>query len=64
MAVIINKTTEKELLKIAKMYSSTVRERGDLEERNNDSEDFIDVSVWGVKKMLEQAYALGAKAGK
>ena len=61
MAVIINKTTEKELLKIAKMYSSTVRERGDLEERNNDSEDFIDVSVWGLKKMLEQAYALGAK---
>ena len=48
-------------LKIAKIYSATIRERGDLEERNSDSEDFIDISVWGLKKMLEQAYALGAK---
>jgi len=61
MPIIITKTTEKELLKIAKIYSATIRERGDLEERNSDSEDFIDISVWGLKKMLEQAYALGAK---
>ena len=61
MPIKITKTTEKELLKIAKIYSATIRERGDLEERNSDSEDFIDISVWGLKKMLEQAYALGAK---
>ena len=43
------------------IITKTIRERGDLEERNSDSEDFIDISVWGLKKMLEQAYALGAK---
>ena len=31
MPIIITKTTEKELLKIAKIYSATIRERGDLE---------------------------------
>ena len=62
MPIIITKTTEKELLKIAKIYSATIRERGDLEERNSDSEDFIDISVWGLEQMLQQAFKLGKEA--
>lgn len=62
MAVVINKTTEKELLKIAKRYSATVEQRGDLKVRDNDGEDFIDVSVWGLEQMLQQAYKLGREA--
>ncbi len=62
MAVIINKTTEKELLKIAKRYSASVEQRGDLKARNNDSEDFLDISVWGLEQMLQQAYKLGREA--
>ena len=64
MAVVINKATEKELLKIAKMYSSEIKARGDLKRRFNDGEDFIEVPVWGLEQMLQQAYALGIKAGK
>ncbi|MCM1440252.1 MAG: hypothetical protein NC131_13780 [Roseburia sp.] len=62
MAVVINKATEKELLKIAKMYSSAVQERGDLEARHSDSEDFIEISVWSLEQMLQQAYKLGKEA--
>ncbi len=62
MATIINKTTEKELLKIAKRYSVSVEQRGDLKVRGSDSEDFIDVSVWGLEQMLQQAYKLGREA--
>lgn len=62
MATIINKTTERELLKIAKRYSASVEQRGDLKARNNDSEDFLDISVWGLEQMLQQAYKLGREA--
>lgn len=62
MAVIINKTTEKELLKIAKRYSAEVEARGDLKRRYSDSEDFIDISVWGLEQMLQQAFKLGKEA--
>ena len=62
MATIINKTTERELLKIAKRFSASVEQRGDLKARNNDSEDFIDISVWGLEQMLQQAYKLGKEA--
>ncbi len=55
----ISKATEKKLLEIAKEYSIAIKERGDLKVRNNDSDDFIDVSVWGLEQMLQQAYKLG-----
>lgn len=32
--------------------------------RNNDAEDFHDVSVWELKRALEAAYAAGAKSQK
>lgn len=59
MATIISKATEKKLLQIAKQYSASVKQRGDLKERNNDADDFIDISVWGLEQMLQKAYALG-----
>ena len=33
--------------------------RSDLERRNNDSDDFLDISVWSLQSMLEEAYELG-----
>ena len=47
------------LLEIAKKNSYAVENRGDLERRNNDSEDFLDISVWSLKGMLREAYELG-----
>ena len=55
----ITKEEEKALLEIAKRLMAAVDSRGDLEARDNDSEDFIEVSIWSLKKTLEEAYLLG-----
>ena len=55
----INEKRDKALLEIAKKHSYAIEERGDLEKRNNDSEDFLEVSVWSLKEMLKEAYELG-----
>ena len=55
----ITKTEEKALLEIAKRLMASVDSRGDLEERGCDSEDFIEVPVWGIQKAMEEAYLLG-----
>ena len=55
----INGKRDKALLEIAKKHSYAIEERGDLEKRNNDSEDFLEVSVWSLKEMLKEAYELG-----
>ena len=60
-----NKELKKEnlqLLEIAKKNSYAVETRGDLEKRNNDSEDFLDISVWSLKEMLREAYELGKQS--
>ena len=38
---------------------AAVDSRGDLEARDNDSEDFIEVPVWSIQKAMEEAYLLG-----
>ena len=52
----ITKEEEKALLEIAKRLMAAVDSRGDLEARDNDSEDFIEVPVWGIQKAMEEAY--------
>lgn len=54
----------KQLIEIAKRNSYSIEARGDLETRNSDSEDFIEMCVWSIKAMLEEAYELGKKAAK
>ncbi|MGT2681429.1 DUF6900 domain-containing protein [Streptococcus porci] len=54
----------KSLYKIAEKNLLAVEQRGDLETRYNDSEDFLDVAVWTLQKMLEEAYELGKKQGE
>ena len=55
----INDRRNQALLEIAKKHSCGIEERGDLEKRNNDSEDFLEVPVWSLKEMLKEAYELG-----
>ena len=55
----ISKRTQRKLLEIAKENMYAVQERGDLETRHSDGEDFLDISVWGLKAALEAAYELG-----
>ena len=60
----MNKKLQKQLEQIAMENSYGVEQRGDLETRNSDEEDFLDISVWSLKEMLKQAYELGKKDGQ
>ena len=53
---------DKTLFEIAAKHLITVQERGDLEARHCDSEDFIEVSVWGLEAALKDAYETGRKS--
>ena len=55
----ISKKTEKALEKIAMTASYSLECRGGIDERNNDSEDFSEISIRALQEMLEQAYLLG-----
>lgn len=55
----LTKKQQEALLEIAKRLMASVDSRGDLVERGCDSEDFIEVPVWGIQKAMEEAYLLG-----
>lgn len=55
----ISQKTQRQLLQIAMEHMATVEQRGDLETRHSDSEDFLDIAVWCLKDALEAAYELG-----
>ena len=55
----MSKNEQQRLYKIASEHSETLKERGDLERHWSDSEDFIEIAVWNLEKMLKKAYELG-----
>jgi len=55
----MNENIKKALEQIAKEECYSIEARSGLDTRSNDSEDFIEVGVWSIRKMLERAYELG-----
>ena len=55
----ITKKTLKALEKIAMEVDYGLEIRGGIEGRNNDTEDFPEVSILAIQAMLEKAYLLG-----
>ncbi len=53
------KKQDQQIIEIAKRHLQIET----LEERKSDSLDFHEVSVWGVKRALEEAFELGRQAG-
>lgn len=60
----LNSDTLTALERIAMKASVTLEERGGIESRCNDTEDFPEVSIAGIQQMLEEAYRLGRKDGQ
>ena len=61
----ISKKALRALEQIAMNASYPLEKRGGIEGRNNDEEDFPEISVNAIQEMLEKAYLLGkADAGK
>ena len=55
----INQKVWAELEKIAMIHSYNLEERGGIEGRGCDSEDFVEVSIYSVQRMLAAAYLAG-----
>ena len=59
----LNKKTMKELERIAMKASLSLQQRGGIDGRMNDEEDFPEISIYSIQAMLEEAYNLGRKDG-
>ena len=60
----ISRKTLKALEQIAMKASISLQERGGIEARNNDTEDFPEVGIMSIQRMLEEAYRLGRTDGQ
>ena len=60
----ISKKTLRALEKIAMEADYGLEMRGGIDGRMNDSEDFPEVSICAIQRMLEQAYLLGKADGQ
>ena len=60
----LTKEQEKKLEQIAMAYSIEILERGGLDTRNNDWEDFPEISIWSIRDILKEAYKAGLEDGK
>lgn len=55
----ISKKTLRALERIAMEADYSLKIRGGIDGRSNDAEDFPEVSICAIQRMLEQAYLLG-----
>jgi len=60
----VNANTIKKLEEIAMTTSYILAERGGIDVRNNDREDFPEIEITAIQAMLEDAYRLGLEDGK
>lgn len=59
----ISKKTLRALEQIAMEADYGLEQRGGIEGRDNDSEDFTEVSINAIQAMIEKAYLLGKADG-
>lgn len=60
----MKKSIKNELYKIAAFNSYAVENRGDLEEREREEDNKVELSVADIQAMLFQAYELGKKVSE
>ena len=60
----LTKEQLKKLEEMAKDTSIEIRQRGGLDTRNSDREDFPEMSIWAITRMIETAYKMGLEDGK
>ena len=60
----LSRETLKRIEDLAKETSYTIRERGGLDVRMNDTEDYPEIGITVIAMMLERAYKLGREDGR
>lgn len=60
----LNREQLQRLEDMAKEMSVEIRERGGLDVRNWDREDFPEISICSIVRMIERAYKMGLEDGR
>ena len=60
----LNKEQLQRLEEMAKETSYEIQKRGGLEVKNWDREDFPEISICSIARMIERAYKIGLEDGK
>lgn len=60
----VSKIEKEKIFSVASHEIVGLHERGSLETKHNDNEDFMVVSVWELSAALENVYRLGVSDGK
>lgn len=60
----VSKIEKEKIFSVASQEIVGLSERGSLETKHNDDEDFMVVSVWELSAALEKVYRLGVSDGK
>ena len=60
----LSKEQLQRLEEMAKETSYEIQERGGLEVKNWDREDFPEISICSIARMIERAYKMGLEDGK
>ena len=60
----VSKIEKEKIFSVASQDIVGLPERGSLETKHNDDEDFMVVSVWELSAALEKVYRLGVSDGK
>lgn len=60
----VSKIEKEKIFSVASQEIVGLPERGSLETKHNDDEDFMVVSVWELSAALEKVYRLGVSDGK
>ena len=60
----VSKIEKEKIFSVASHEIVGLHERGSLETKHNDDEDFMVVSVWELSAALEKVYLLGVSDGK
>ena len=55
----LSKVEEKKLEQVAMDCSESLKDRGNLDIRHNDTEDFLEVYSWSISEMVRKTYLLG-----
>ena len=60
----LSRETLKRIEDLAKETSYKIQERGGLEVKNWDREDFPEISICSIARMIERAYKMGLEDGR
>ena len=61
---LLTPSVKQKLEKMAMDVDYVLKKRGGLDSRDNDYDDFVEIPVWVIETMLQEAYLMGRLSNK